>query len=579
MFRNLYNNTRVFLTLLNRKQIFYIVFLQIFMILAGILEIAAIASVLPFISLISDPNIVNNENYYYIPLILSSFNIDNANAINFFGFIFIAFFIFSNLFIGLTQSLIIFATNRVEKIIINKLFSNYLFEKYIFHVEKNSALLIKNIEKEVNRFADAVFNQFLDIISKGIITVFIVIGLILVDTKSALMIMGLFSILYLILILLIKTIFLVYGKIISDSYNYRIKLINESFRGIKLLKFYKIEIFFLNIFKNFNLKLYNTLLKYRIISIWPKYFIETILVISIISVVLYNINYNPNYIALIPTATFFLLAGYRLLPMLQTIFNNFGSIRVNIAAWNAIRDDLNKNSKISDKQHQNNITLKFKNNINMQNITFAYKKNSYVLHDVNIKIEKQKITGITGTSGSGKTTLMDILSGLLELQKGKILIDESELDSNQLTILQSVIGYVPQETYLMDDSITNNIVLNQNININHKKIESICKKLNLNDFISSLPQKYEYNVGENASRFSGGQKQRLGIARALYRDSQILIFDEPTSSLDQENEDIFIDLIKSLSRDVTIIIISHSMSLKKAFDKTYLLDNGKLLEI
>ena len=186
--------------------------------------------------------------------------------------------------------------------------------------------------------------------------------------------MGLFSILYLILILLIKTIFLVYGRIISDSYNNRIKLINESFRGIKVLKFYKIEIFFLNIFKTFNLKLYNTLLKYRIISIWPKYFIETILVISIISVVLYNINYNPNYIALIPTATFFLLAGYRLLPMLQTIFNNFGSIRVNIAAWDAIRDDLNKNLKIFDRKRGKNITFKFNNNISMQNITYEYKK-------------------------------------------------------------------------------------------------------------------------------------------------------------------------------------------------------------
>ena len=131
----------------------------------------------------------------------------------------------------------------------------------------------------------------------------------------------------------------------------------------------------------------------------------------------------------------------------------------------------------------------------------------------------------------------------------------------------------------MDDSITNNIVLDQNININHRKIESICEKLNLNDFIRNLPHRYEYNVGENASRFSGGQKQRLGIARALYRDSQILIFDEPTSNLDQENEEVFIDLIKSLSRDVTIIIISHSMSLKKAFDKTYFLNNGKLLEI
>ena len=148
-------------------------------------------------------------------------------------------------------------------------------------------------------------------------------------------------------------------------------------------------------------------------------------------------------------------------------------------------------------------------------------KNFYALHDVSIKIEKQKITGITGTSGSGKTTLMDILSGLLELQQGKILIDESELGSNQLTILQSAIGYVPQETYLMDDSITNNIVLDQNININHRKIESICEKLNLNDFIRNLPHRYEYNVGEMHQ--DSAVQQRLGIVRALYRDLTYLM--------------------------------------------------------
>ena len=174
---------------------------------------------------------------------------------------------------------------------------------------------------------------------------------------------------------------------------------------------------------------------------------------------------------------------------------------------------------------------------------------------------------------------MDILSGLLNLQEGKVLVDGLELNSREHRSFTSIIGYVPQETFLMDDSIINNIVLEKKQNINQDKINNICKKLDLYDFIINLPENFRYSVGENAIRFSGGQKQRLGIVRALYRDSEILIFDEPTSGLDQDNENIFMELIRELSKDVTIIIISHSMALKNVFDKTYSFSEGKLIKI
>ena len=575
----LYKNIVIFFSLLTIKQNYYILILLFVMILSGSIELIALASVIPFISIISDPNVVNSDNAYYINYVISKFNIDSINAINLFALIFIGFFILSNIFIATTQSLIIFTTNRIEKITITKLFSYYLGENYLFHVNKNSALLIKNIEKEVSRFADAVFSQFLEIISKSIVTIFIFIGLMFVNVKSTLIIMAAFLLIYFILIMLIKRIFLIYGDIISDAYNARIKLINESLSGIKLLKFYKIELFFNNFFLKINQTLYNTVLKYRIISIWPKYIIESILVISIISTIIYNINHNPDYLELIPTATFFLLAGYRLLPMLQSIFNNFGSIRVNIAAWKSIRYDLNQSLKFSDLEEINSSKITFKNDIKMNDISYEYSQGSRVLNNVSVLLEKNKIIGLTGASGSGKTTLMDILSGLLDLQEGKIIVDGLELNSRERRNFTSVIGYVPQETFLMDDSIINNIILEKKQNIDQNKIENVCKKLGLYDFIMNLPENFKYSVGENAIRFSGGQKQRLGIARALYRDSQVLIFDEPTSSLDKDNEEKFMRLIKELSKDVTIIIISHSMNLKNIFDKTYFFSKGKLKKI
>ena len=578
MFKNLIFNIKSFSVILTRKQSFYIMGLILIMIFSGILELIALTSVIPFISIITDPSILDNGNYWFIENVVFFFNIDSENAINFFAYIFICFFIGSNLFIAITQSLMIFTTNRVEKIVINKLFSYYLNEKYLFHINNNSTLFIKNLEKEVSRFADAVFFQFLEIISKSIVTIFILIGLLIVDTKSTLIIFAVLGGIYSILVTIIKKSFSIYGRIISDSYNKRIKLISESLNGIKLLKFYRIEFFFIEIFSQINLKLYNTVLKYRLISVWPKYLIESVLVISVISIIIYNINNNPDYLQLLPTATFFLLAGYRLLPMFQTVFNNFGSIRSSFAAWESFRDDLSKNHKFLDEiDDDKKNSFNFENEIKMENITFEYDKNKNVLHDITITIEKNKITGVTGESGSGKTTLIDIMSGIIDLRNGNIKSDNKELNSLELKTLRKAMGYVTQETYLMDDSIINNIILEKKLNVDINKIYSICKKLNLHSFIENLPGGYAYNIGENAKRFSGGQKQRLGIARALYRDSKILIFDEPTSSLDEDNERMFMDLIKELSNDITIIIISHSLNLKKIFDKTYLLEKGRMI--
>ena len=573
-------NFKKVLSLLSSYELKKARLLLVMIFIMAIFETLGVVSILPFVAILSDPSLIDSNfilnNVFKFSITLG---IKNEHEFLLILGIFVFILLISSLIIkSLTTYLQIRFVQLCEYSLSKRLLSSYLNRPYSWFLSNNSTDIGKTILSEVTQVVGNGINQTIHIISKSIVTIFILIGLLIVDTKSTLIIFAVLGGIYSILVTIIKKSFSNYGHIISDSYNRRIKLISESLNGIKLLKFYRIEFFFIEIFSQINLKLYNTVLKYRLISVWPKYLIESVLVMSVISIIIYNINNNPDYLQLLPTATFFLLAGYRLLPMFQTVFNNFGSIRSSFAAWESFRDDLSKNHKFLDEiDDDKKNSFNFENEIKMENITFEYNKNTNVLHDITITIEKNKITGVTGESGSGKTTLIDIMSGIIDLRNGNIKSDNKELNSLELKTLRKAMGYVTQETYLMDDSIINNIILEKKLNVNINKIYSIYKKLNLHSFIENLPGGYAYNIGENAKRFSGGQKQRLGIARALYRDSKILIFDEPTSSLDEDNERMFMDLIKELSNDITIIIISHSLNLKKIFDKTYLLEKGRMI--
>ena len=220
----------------------------------------------------------------------------------------------------------------------------------------------------------------------------------------------------------------------------------------------------------------------------------------------------------------------------------------------------------------------FNKKIKFKNVSYSYdKQKENVLNDIDLTINKGGIYAFSGVSGSGKTTLINLLLGFLDPAKGQITIDEFELSKN-IDLWQNKIGYIPQNVYLLDESLRENIAFGINEKDYDKtKLNDVIKKSKLDRFVSNLPNGIETNLGNMGNKISGGQKQRIGIARALYRDPEILIFDEATNSLDAEVEkEIFEDVYKNKGSK-TVIIISHQKFFFDKCDKVFELRNGKLI--
>jgi ABC-type bacteriocin/lantibiotic exporters, contain an N-terminal double-glycine peptidase domain len=278
------------------------------------------------------------------------------------------------------------------------------------------------------------------------------------------------------------------------------------------------------------------------------------------------------------------LAGVKLLPAFQQVYAIISTIQGNLSAFDSIREDF-KNSQneelLIEEKKSNYEKFKIEKTILLKDIIFSYPgKSNSTLNELNIEIPVNKTVGIVGSSGSGKSTIIDIILGLINPDKGEIVIDgEFKINKDNIHFMQDKIGFVPQSIFLSDASIKENIAFGESISeIDESKIEKSLILANLDEFITTLPDGLDTQVGQNGMQLSGGQRQRIGIARALYRESEILIFDEATSSLDNVTEALVMDAINNFAKTKTIIIVAHRLSTVQKCDKLYLIDKGNVVD-
>ena len=323
-----------------------------------------------------------------------------------------------------------------------------------------------------------------------------------------------------------------------------------------------------------------------IINATPRLFLEVSALVAITSICAILIMFGRPVDAILPMISLLAISAVRFIPALNIITSSLTTIRIRKHSIYLIVDLIKKANLLSGKKKSEGVYKKdfskneiFSNNIKLKNISFNYGTDKKIaVNNINIDIAKGKSVGLVGKSGSGKSTLVDIIIGLLEPSTGEILIDDNNIGTKKIS-WQKQLGYVPQEVYLLDDTIRNNITFGfEKEEIDERLLSDVIEKSQLKNLINSLSKKLDTLIGDRGARLSGGEKQRIGIARALYNKPKVIVFDEATSALDIYNENKILKEIYENKKDKTLIIISHRNNTVKYCNLIYVMEDGKIID-
>lgn len=559
----------------NRKQKNKLYFLLLIIFSVSLLDLIGIGAILPLLIIFSDPSFLENS---YIILILDYFSFLNKN--NFLEFVVIFILIIyalktiSSLALNYIKFKILFSfynqiSNKLMNIYINLSYSEFIKFK-IF--EKSNTL-----KTEVEYFILGVIDPIL-IICLELLTITLICAFLLYYDADLLIKIFIFG--TLITILLSYTFSKKLKIIGSKKFNLNNLLQQQIFQGLQGVKDIKLSVkeeIFLKKFSDITVSMSKVSSSIKSIQEAPRLLIEFFAVLCFILIIFINIGEETQFSEIIVKLGIFAAASFRILPSLNRIVISINSIKQSHKVIETMYNDFKLENKIPKKNNLILNTPKIKK-IEIKNLSFTYPGSNFsTLTNINLEINKGDYIGLFGKSGSGKSTFVDIFSGLLVPQSGEILFDNKNIN-NYENIWKSKIGYVPQKIYLNNETIKENIAFGQHRDdIDDEKVYQAINKARLNELIENKIENIENLIGENGINLSGGQIQRLGIARAIYRDPEILIFDESTNSLDNETEQEFMKTVNKLKGEKIILFISHKTELLNDCNKIYELSNEKLI--
>jgi ABC-type bacteriocin/lantibiotic exporter with double-glycine peptidase domain len=554
-----------------KKDVKIVFFLSI---LSSLAESISIAMLVPFVSFFISPDnyIFNNlfENFFHF---LGTTSQKDILKIVSFSFVFI---VLLSSFIKLQY---IKSSNKLTDDIASdfriKIFKFLINQKFSYYFKHGSNEILSNLSQKTGSFAVIIFST-INVINSVLISLAVVTILIINEPLYTPLIIISILLFFFIIFKIKSASVLKKGQTINLNQNFMIDIFQNTVGYLPEIIVYNLRKFFLTTLSKVSKEIAKSGAEIRTISMSPKIYLETFIIIFVVLIVYFSdfgqrsIESNISYLAILA------YGSQKCLPLLNSIYNlsiNFRASVPTVNSFLSILDD-DKINEIKDHEYEN---LKFEKKITLDNLSFQYDKNlPNILNQFSFDIAKGDKIAIKGQTGTGKSTLINIILGLLKPSKGRILIDDVLIKSENIKNWQKNIAIVPQTVFLNDATILENIAIGLDINdIDQKKVESSAKIAQIDTFIKSLPNKYYEKVAERGVRLSGGQRQRVGIARALYRDAKVIILDEPTNALDIETEKLVIDSISQFNKDITLILISHSDTSLKYFDKIIDLDKFK----
>jgi ATP-binding cassette, subfamily B, bacterial PglK len=551
---------------------------QVYLLLPGIivmacLEVIGIAAISPFLSLVTNPNALQESALLQRIYTTLGFNSTHSFVV-FMGLLALGLMITSNLFSLFMNWLLVRFAWLKNHSISQRLLAEYLAKPYTFFLERNTSEMGKNILAEVQQVVNGLIVPGMQTLANVVVVLFILTFLIVINPLRAIVIALAFSAGYALVYSLIQRRMARYGDESVQANKQRFQLANEALGGVKEIKLLGRENVFLGGYSSVSKFFSRRMAMAETLTNSPRYVLDTVAFGTLLGMMI--LLYIRDASQVIPVVGLYAFAGYRLMPALQQIYRHVTKARFHTAVVATVKHDLGlASAKFPDTVER----IVFREGLELKNISFKYPTaKETLLNNLSLTIKRNASVAFVGSTGSGKTTIVDLLLGLLPPDRGHLLIDGQRLSEDNLRSWQANLGYVPQSIFLSDGTIAQNIAFG--IAKDKVDMEAVIKAAtiaNLHEFVSSLPEGYNTIVGERGVRLSGGQRQRIGIARALYHDPSVLILDEATSALDTVTEEAVFQAIKNVMGTKTVIMIAHRISTVRDCDTIFVLDRGRIV--
>ena len=552
------------------KKINYRFFIFIlFLTISSVLELVSISALIPIAEIFMN----GQSSFKFLNDFFQALSKLFAKSVDIYSilFVFLTIVIIKSIFLIFFSYWTNKFSQNIYKSISQSLLQKYFNNNYYFFLNHKSSDLTRNVLIETKNIGATVF-CYLKAFTEIFIFFSIGVLILIIDFKSSLILIISFLFFASIYFIFTKKIIYNFGQIRQTSTGRLLKVLQEIFGSIKDIKLKKSENFFEKLFgkdiNDFTIAAY----KSNTINEIPRYLIEVVFVFILLLIIFTNMSNNNDFQKIIPLLAVYLAAGFRILPGVVKLSGYLQTIQSLKPSLDLLYKEFNDTERYNEKRENIiNDNINFNNDIVLDKLSFGFGKKS-IFKDLNLNIKNKSVTGIIGDSGSGKSTLVNLLLGFLKPDKGCIKINNIDI-KNFIFKWQSNIGYVSQNIFLLDSTLKENIAFGINQEkINIEQLNKVIKSTHLEQFVKNLDNGLNTKIGEKGSWISGGQTQRIAIARELYRNPSILILDEATTGLDEMTEEKILKKIIELKNEITIIIVSHNKNTLKICDQIINLD-------